>query len=374
MAQVTLKNVSKTSVNGDSGSAGGAVQDFTLEVRDREFVVLVGPAGAGYSTLLRLIAGLDPVSSGEIVIGNRPVTTLSPKDRDVAMVFPNYALFPHWTVSANIAFGLKGRHFPKAEIGKRVREAASVAGVAEEMLERKPQALTAGEQLRVALARAMVGQPKAILLDEPLAALDADAQAGMRAELVKLQERLQTTMIYATRNPLDAMTLGHRIAVMQAGVLQQLDSPLEIYASPANLFVAGFVGQPKMNLIAGRLRAAPEGVLFKETDGTVEVKLPGRPEWKERVGKDVVLGIRPEDVQPAPATEAKTRGGRCQGIVDHVETTGAETFYFVQTGAHTVVIRSSAGGEPGGVGRRMPFDIDSEKVHLFEADTGARIP
>jgi len=362
MAQVSLKNVSGISLK------GGAVRDFTLEARDREFVVLVGPPGCGNATLLRLIAGLDALSGGEILIGNRPANALPPKARDVAMVFPHYALFPHWTASANIAFGLKGRHFPKTEVEKRVREAAGVVGIAE-ALERKPSALTPVEQLRIALARAIVGQPKAILLDEPLAALEPAERAGMRAELVKLQERLQTTMIYATRCPLEAMALGQRIAVLREGVLQQFDTPLGIYERPANLFVAAFLGQPPMNLIAGRLRATQDGLLFKETGGTVEVKLANRFEGNI----EVVLGIRPEDVRAVAAAETKTRGVRCQGIVDHVETTGADAFYSVQTGAHTVVIRSGADGEGGGVGRRMQFDIDPEKVHLFDAGTTARI-
>ena len=362
MAQVSLKNVSGISVD------GGAVRDFTLEARDREFVVLVGPPGCGNATVLRLIAGLDPISSGEIVIGNRPVNALPPKARDVAMVFAQYALFPHWTASANIAFGLKGRHFPKTEVEKRVREAAGVVGIAD-ALARKPAALTQLEQLRVALARAIVGQPKAILLDDPLAALDVAEQTGMRAELVKLQERLQTTMIYATRSPVEAMALGQRIAVMREGALQQFDPPLAGYDRPANLFVARLLGQPPMNLIAGRLRATSDGLLFKETGGTVEVQLTNRPEGNT----EVVLGIRPEDVGVVAAAETKTRGVRCQGIIDHVEATGADVLYTVQTGAHTLVIRTSAGGEHGGAGRRMQFDIDPEKVHLFDAATTARI-
>ncbi len=289
------------------------------------------------------------------------------------MVFPHAALFPHGTVSANIAFGLKGRHFPKTEVAKRVREAAGVAGVAAEALERKPSTLTAVEKLRVALARAIVGQPKAILCDNPLAALEPAERPAMRAELVKLQERLQTTLIYATHDPLEAMALGQRIAVLsKEGALQQCDTPQGIYERPANLFVAGFLGQPKMNLLAGRLRAAQEGLLFKETGGTVEVQLAGLSAGKS-AGTDVVLGIRPEDVRAVAASETRTRGVRCQGIVDHVESTGAEVFYSVQTGAHTVVIRTGAGGEHGGAGRRMQFDIDPEKVHLFDAETAARI-
>ncbi|MCX6967113.1 MAG: ABC transporter ATP-binding protein [Verrucomicrobia bacterium] len=365
MAQVSLKNVSGISTE------GGAVRDCTLEVRDREFAVLVGPPGCGNSTLLRLIAGLDPVSGGEITIGNRPVNTLSPLAREVAMVFPHYALFPNLPVSANIAFGLKGRHFPKTEMQKRVREAAGVAGITE-ALARKPQTLTAVEKLKVALARAIVGQPKAILMDEPLAALEPAERAGMRAELVKLQERLQTTLIYATRDPLEAMALGQRVAVLREGALQQFDTPLALYERPANLFVARSLGQPPMNLLAGRLRTAPEGLLFKETGGTVEVQLAALPPGKEGVGTDVVLGIRPEEIRIVPDAETKTRGVRCQGIIDHVETTGAEVFYSVQTGAHVLVIRSGA-GEHGGAGRRMQFDIDPQKVHLFDAATTGRI-
>ena len=341
-------------------------------MRDRECVVLVGPPGCGNTTLLRWIAGLDPVSGGEIVIGNRPVHALPPLARDVAMVFPQAALFPHGTAFANIAFGLEGRHFPKTEVEKRVRKAAEVAGIAG-ALDRKPAALTALEKLRVALARALVGQPKVILLDHPLTALEPAEQAAMRAELVKLQEQLQTTMLYATHCPLEAMALGQRIAVLRDGVLQQFDTPQGIYGQPANLFVAAFLGQPPMNLLAGRLRAAQEGLLFKEAGGTVEVKLADLPAGKSGVGTDVVLGIRPEDVRVIAPTETKTRGVVCQGIIDHVETTGAEVFYSVQTGAHTVVIRSSASDEHAGAGRRMQFDIDPEKVHLFDAETTRRI-
>lgn len=351
---------------------GGAVRDFTLEVHDREFVVLVGPPDCGNATVLRLIAGLDPVSGGEITLGNRAVHSLPPKARDVAMVFAQYALFPHWTASSNIAFGLKGRHFPKTEIAKRVKEAAGVAGVAE-ALEQKPAALSRVQQLRVALARAIVGQPKAILLSDPLAALEPAERAAMRAELVKLQERLQTTMIYATHSAVEAMALGQRIAVLRDGALQQFDTPGVIYDKPANLFVAGFVGQPSMNLIAGRLRATADGLLFKETGGTVELKLADLPQGQAGVGTDVVLGIRPEAVRIVAAADTKTRGVVCQGIVDHVESTGADLFYSVQTGAHTLTIRSGAGADQGGAGRRMQFDIDPAKVHLFDAATTARI-
>jgi len=366
MAQVTLKNVSKIA---DSG----AVQDFTLEVRDREFAVLAGPSGCGHSTLLRLIAGLDPLSSGEILIGSRPVQTLPPAERDVAMVFRQAALFPHWTAQQNIAFGLKGRHFLKTEIEKKVKEAANVVGVTE-LLDRKPASLTAVEQLRVALARAIVRQPKVILLDDPLSILDPESRPAMRAELVKLQERLQTTLLYATQDPLEAMILGHRVAVMNCGALQQFDTPLRIYNHPTNRFAAQFLGRPPMNLLSGRLRTAQTGLLFKETGGTVEIPFTDSPELKALAGKDVVLGIRPEDIRVvAPDAVTKARGARCQGIVDHVEMTGAEIFYTVQTGGHTLVIQGTPDAEPAGAGRRMAFDIDAEKSHLFDAETTTRL-
>lgn len=372
MAQLSFNNVSKIPAAGGKGSlADGAVHDFTLEVHDREFVVLAGPTGCGHSTLLRLIAGLEPVSSGEIVLGNRAVQQLPPKDRDVAMVFPHYALFPQLTAHANIAFGLKGRHFPKTEADKRVRAAADLAGIGNG-LERKPDALTPVEQLRVAIARAIVGQPKVILFDDPLSALDAEVRVAMRAELVKLQERLQTTVIYATSDPLEAMTMGQRIALIEAGELRQFDTPLGIYRKPANLFAATFLGRPPMNLLPGRLRATQEGLLFKETGGTVEVALQA-PELKTPVGQEVVLGIRPEEMRLVATADLKTRGVRTQGIVDHVVATGAEVFYHVQTGANLVVIRSASGDEPISAGRRMQFDIDPNKVHFFDAETKARI-
>jgi multiple sugar transport system ATP-binding protein len=359
MAQVSLKNIS-----------GGVIHDFTLEVRDREFVVLAGPHGCGNSLLLRQIAGLDPVSGGEIVIGNRPVQTALPEQRELAMVFSTPALFPHWTVAQNIAFGLKGRHFPKTEVGKRAREAAEIAGVAE-LLERKPDALTAVEALRVALARAIVRQPKLILMDHPLAGLEPADREKMRAELVKLQERLQTSVIYATSDPVEAMALGHRVAVMEKGELRQFDPPLAIYGKPAHLFAARFLGQPRINLLEGKLRAAAQGVLFKENGGTVELNLSDAP--KEWAGKEVVLGIRPEALEPGEATVGKTRGARCQGIVEHLESNGAETLYYIETGGHTVILRASGRGEAGGAGRRMAFDIDPAKVHLFDAESKMRL-
>ncbi len=348
------------------------LQDVNLEARDREFLVLAGPSGCGNSTALRLLAGLEAPVSGELFVGNRSVNGLPPQERGVALVLPRGGLFPQATGAANIAWGLKGRHFAKAEVAKRALAAAEVAG-AGEALALRPAAMTVVQRLRVALARAIVGQPKAMLLDDPLAVLDADERAAMRAELAKLQERLQTTFLYATADPLEAMTLGHRIALFEAGRLRQVDAPLALYERPADRFVAGFLGRPKMNFLAGRLHAGKSGLLFKETQGTVEVTFAERS--AELAGREVALGFRPEDVRPAEETASpKARGGRCQGLVEHAEATGADVFYTVQTGGHAVVIRGAAGEEPRGVGRRMAFDIALEKVHLFDAASGERIP
>jgi len=313
-------------------------QSVNLEAREREFLVL---AGEGGSALLRSLAGLED-SAGELRVGNRVVNGLPPTERGVAMVLPHAGLFPQWSGVKNIAFGLKGRPSSKVEA------AAEVTGAAD-ALALRPAAMTAVQRLRVALARAVVGQPKAVLCDNPLAALDVDDRAKMRAELVRLQERLQTTFLYATRDPLEAM-MGHRVAVFDAGKLRGVDVPQMLYDRPPNRFVAGFLGRPQMNFLAGRVAAG----VFKETGGTVQVAATAND-------GEVTLGFRPE---------AATAEGRCQGLVEHAESTGADVFYTVQTGGHLVIIR----GAPGiGVGRRMAFDIVPEKVHLFEKESGERI-
>ena len=251
MAQVSLQNI-------QAPVAGGALQDVSLEVRDREFLVLAGASGCGNSTILRLLAGLAAPSGGELFVGNRPVKGLPPQERGVALVLPKGGLFPQATGAGNIAWGLKGRHFVKAEVAKRTLAAAEVAG-AVEALALRPAAMTAVQRLRVALARAIVGQPKAILLDDPLALLEADARAGLRAELAKLQERLQTTFLHATADPLEAMTLGHRVALFEGGRLRQVDAPRALYDRPEDRFVAGFFGRPKMNFLSGQLLAGKAG-------------------------------------------------------------------------------------------------------------------
>src|SRR5438067_6112614 len=273
MAKVSLRNVSKI-YQGEKGREMPAVRDLNLEVNDREFVVFVGPSGCGKSTRLRMIAGLEEISHGEIFIGDKRVNDVPPKDRDIAMVFQNHALYPHLTARENLAFGLKLRDFPKTEIKKRVEETAAILGI-EQLLDRKPKALSGGQCQRVAVGRAMVRQPKVFLFDEPLSNLDATMRLQLRAEIAKLHQRLQATMIYVTHDQAEAMTMGDRIVVMREGVAQQTDAPLTVYQKPANPFVAGFLGSPPMNFIRGKLKDSPEGIVFKESEGgVIECKIP----------------------------------------------------------------------------------------------------
>ncbi|PYI90256.1 MAG: glycerol-3-phosphate ABC transporter ATP-binding protein, partial [Verrucomicrobia bacterium] len=271
MANVTLSHVYK-SYPSEKGRHIPAVEDVSLEVADREFLVLVGPSGCGKSTTLRMIAGLEEISRGDIFIGERRVNDLAPKDRDIAMVFQNYALYPHMTVYDNIAFGLKLRRYPKSEIRKRVMDAVNILGI-EELLDRKPKALSGGQRQRVAVGRAIVRQPKVFLFDEPLSNLDAKMRVQMRTEIAKLHQRLQATMIYVTHDQVEAMTMGDRIVVMNHGKVQQNDTPLKLYDEPTNLFVAGFLGSPPMNIIRGTLKLEREAIVFREADGgTIEAR------------------------------------------------------------------------------------------------------
>src|SRR5437868_8032307 len=270
MAKVTVKNISKI-YPGEKGRDVTAVRDVDLDIQDREFVVLVGPSGCGKSTTLRMIAGLEEISRGEIYIGDRLVNNVPPKDRDIAMVFQNYALYPHMSVYDNLAFGLKLRKYPKAEIRKRVNDAAGILGI-EELLDRKPKALSGGQRQRAAVGRAIVRQPKVFLFDEPLSNLDAKMRVQMRAEITKLHQRLQATMIYVTHDQIEAMTMGDRIVVMNDGVVQQNDAPLVLYSKPVNLFVAGFLGSPPMNFISGTLKQNGDKIRFCEIEGgTIDV-------------------------------------------------------------------------------------------------------
>jgi multiple sugar transport system ATP-binding protein len=372
MAGVILENLSKI-YHGDKGSDVIAVNDMNMEIRDREFVVFVGPSGCGKSTALRMIAGLEQISKGQVIIGGKRVNDLPPRDRDVAMVFQNFALYPHMSVHDNMAFGLKVRKYSRAEIRKRVQEAATILGI-EELLKRKPKALSGGQRQRVAVGRAIVRHPKVFLFDEPLSNLDAKMRVQMRAEITKLHQRLQATMIYVTHDQVEAMTMGDRIVVMKDGLVQQVDEPLKVYDEPANLFVAGFLGSPPMNFLRGILKDGPRGVLFKESaNGTINCPITHIPGLKAYVGKEVVLGIRPENISYV-ADSSKPCGYRFQALVDFVEPMGAETYFYLQTGAHMVICRSQASVDHSAAdGHRMQFEFKTESVRVFDAETTNRI-
>jgi multiple sugar transport system ATP-binding protein len=287
MSKITLEGVTKV-----FGSDVVAVNDISLEIGDGEFMVLVGPSGCGKSTILRILAGLEEVTAGEVYIGERQVTDLPPKDRDVAMVFQNYALYPHMTVEQNLGFGLKLRKMPKDEIRRRVEDAAKILGL-DPLMTRKPAALSGGQRQRVAMGRAMVREPQAFLMDEPLSNLDAKLRVQMRAQLAKLHERLGTTTIYVTHDQVEAMTLGQRVAVLREGLLQQVDTPQNLYNRPANLFVAAFIGSPPMNLVEAMV--GERTVAF----GGFELPLPADGDLRDYVGRAVILGIRPSDLEDA---------------------------------------------------------------------------
>jgi multiple sugar transport system ATP-binding protein len=373
MAKVTVSHVYKVYPGDKKGTDVTAVDDVSLEIADREFVVLVGPSGCGKSTTLRMIAGLEEISRGDIFIGDRRVNGIPPKDRDIAMVFQNYALYPHMSVYDNMAFGLKLRKFPRAEIKKRVSDAASILGI-ENLLDRRPKALSGGQRQRVAVGRAIVRQPKVFLFDEPLSNLDAKMRVQMRTEITRLHQRLQATMIYVTHDQIEAMTMGDRIVVMNNGRVQQNDTPLKLYNEPDNLFVAGFLGSPPMNFIQGEVKPTRDGIAFKEINGgTIDMALDGRPGARDFTGKTVLLGIRPEDVEIAQFSKPAGAVASFPAIVDIVEPMGAETNLYLQTGAHTVICRSQRALDHREVGHRLQFELNVTKAHLFDPATSRRI-
>jgi multiple sugar transport system ATP-binding protein len=337
-----------------------AVNDLSIEIRDREFLVLVGPSGCGKTTALRMIAGLEEVTSGTISIGDRVVNGVSPKDRDIAMVFQSYALYPHMNVYDNMAFGLKMRRFPKAEIDRRVKDAAASLGM-EDLLARKPKQLSGGQRQRVALGRAIVREPAVFLMDEPLSNLDAKLRVATRAELIKMHHRLQTTIVYVTHDQVEAMTMGSRIAVMRDGVLQQLDTPQEIYKHPTNIFVAGFIGSPAMNFFD--VGVAPvDGGYDLEAEG-IALKLSG-----ERAGMlgrysggRVVLGVRPEHLE-------LSADGEISAAVEVVETLGSEQHVYFNTGSKSFVAKLDASNRVA-MGDRVRLAIPTDEIHLFDAGT-----
>ena len=373
MANVTLHQLTKTYPD-TTGSELTVVKEVDLEVRDGEFMVLVGPSGCGKSTTLRMIAGLEPVSAGTIQIGDRVVNDVPPKERDIAMVFQNYALYPHMSVYGNLAFGLRLRKLPSAEIDTRVREAAALLGL-EALLHRKPAALSGGQRQRVAVGRAIVRKPKVFLFDEPLSNLDAKMRVSMRAELSRLHTRLGSTVIYVTHDQVEAMTMGDRICVMKDGVIQQVAAPLELYDRPANLFVAGFIGSPPMNFLAGaierdgsRLRFLAESQL--EAGAALDLGAQLSRDAASRAGRKLVLGIRPENIgasceQPADAVSLEM-------TIDVIEPMGAETFLHLNCGRATVIARVRPGAhyKPG---QKFRASLDLSKALLFDAASGKRL-
>ncbi len=357
MANVVLKNVTKIFPGGVV-----AIKDATIEVADREFLVIVGPSGCGKSTFLRVIAGLEELTAGEIYIDGKLVNDVPPKDRDIAMVFQNYALYPHMTVFDNMAFGLKLRKFPKEEIRQRVHEAARILGI-EQLLDRKPKALSGGQRQRVAVGRAIVRKPKVFLFDEPLSNLDAKMRVQMRAELSKLHNRLKATIIYVTHDQIEAMTMGDRIVVLKDGMIQQVADPMTLYDSPVNKFVAGFIGSPAMNFIDGKLLR--DGALYFD-EGTFKAKVPDEiaSHLQAFEGKEITLGVRPEVIQ-----EKTDKIGLeivpFKAKVEVVEPMGNETIVYVTTGKTPIVARLIARKDlkPDS---DVEFVIDMTRVHFFD--------
>ena len=360
MASITFKHVNKTYPGNVT-----VVPDLNLEIQDKEFVILVGPSGCGKSTTLRMIAGLEDITSGELYIGDRLVNDVAPKDRDIAMVFQNYALYPHMTVYKNIAFGLLQQKVPKDEIDRRVHEAARALDL-ESLLNRKPKALSGGQRQRVSLGRAMVRNPAVFLLDEPLSNLDAKLRTTMRSEISRLHKRLQTTFVYVTHDQTEAMTMGDRIVVMKDGVIQQNDAPQVLYDYPCNLFVAGFIGSPQMNFLDAVISKQGDGYAAQVCGSTVALPPRMNEAVAPYVGKTVVLGIRPEDIIAADAGQGA--GSGMTSTVEIAELMGAEISLHVDCQGSRMVIRT----EPtfkGREGDTAMLTFKTEKIHLFDKET-----
>ncbi len=361
MAAVSLQQLRKVYPNGHVAVAGASV-----EIADGELLVLVGPSGCGKTTLLRMIAGLEPISGGTLSIAGRVVNEVAPKDRDIAMVFQNYALYPHMTVAENLAFGLRLRGHDAAAIEQRVAAAARTLEL-ESRLGSRPAALSGGQRQRVALGRALVRDPKVFLLDEPLSNLDAKLRLSMRLEIARLHRQLGATMIYVTHDQIEAMTLGQRIVVLDRGMIQQIGTPMELYECPANLFVAGFLGSPAMNLLRGTLRADDGWRLLSEQGEIHLGHAPAIPAWQDWLDREVVLGIRPEDLQPqtAGATALSAQ-------LEIIEPVGNEVFLNLRFGEQALVSRVSPRGLPN-PGSMVPLELAGARLHLFDGSSGARI-
>ncbi|NLO99346.1 MAG: sn-glycerol-3-phosphate ABC transporter ATP-binding protein UgpC [Clostridiaceae bacterium] len=363
MAGVVLKNVYKTYPGGVT-----AVSDFNIEIEDKEFIILVGPSGCGKTTTLRMIAGLEEITQGELYIGDKLCNDVAPKDRDIAMVFQNYALYPHMTVFDNMAFGLKLRKTPKEEIKRRVHEAARILSI-EHLLDRKPKALSGGQRQRVALGRAIVREPKVFLMDEPLSNLDAKLRVQMRTEISKLHLKLNTTFIYVTHDQTEALTMGTRIVVMKDGFVQQIDSPQKLYDEPVNVFVAGFIGSPQMNMANALVEKQGDKVVLKFGEYTLEL-----PENKAKVleeqgyiGKEVIFGIRPEDIHDEEDWIANNNGV-LDASVEVTERLGSETYLYVLINDINFTARVSPKSKTN-AGENIKVVFDMPHIHIFDKET-----
>jgi multiple sugar transport system ATP-binding protein len=364
MASLSLKNINKTYPNGFV-----AVHDFNLEIADKEFIIFVGPSGCGKSTTLRMIAGLEEITAGELWIGDKLVNDVEPKDRDIAMVFQNYALYPHMSVYDNMAFGLKLRKTPKDQIDKLVQEAAKILGI-EHLLDRKPKALSGGQRQRVAMGRAIVRNPKVFLMDEPLSNLDAKLRVQMRIEISKLHQRLQTTIIYVTHDQTEAMTLGTRIVVMKDGFIQQVDSPQNLYNNPNNVFVAGFIGSPQMNMIESKVVKQGSDVALQF--GTNSIKLSEAKAKKLIDGgyenKTVILGIRPEDVHDEEMFINNSPESVVEATVKVYELLGAEVLLYFNVDQFDITARVNP-RTTARLGDTIKVAFDLSKIHVFDKET-----
>ena len=364
MASLSLKNINKTYPNGFV-----AVKDFNLEIADKEFIIFVGPSGCGKSTTLRMIAGLEEITSGELWIGDKLVNDVEPKDRDIAMVFQNYALYPHMSIYDNMAFGLKLRKTPKDQIDKLVHEAAKILDI-EHLLDRKPKQLSGGQRQRVAMGRAIVRNPKVFLMDEPLSNLDAKLRVQMRIEISKLHQRLETTIIYVTHDQTEALTLGTRIVVMKDGIVQQVDTPLDLYTKPKNLFVAGFIGSPQMNFIESKVVKSGSDVMLMF--GSHSIRVPDAKAKKLLESgyedKTVVLGIRPEDIKDEEVFINNSPDSVIDATIKVYEMLGAEVFlYFsIDQFEMTVRVNPRTTARPGDT---IKLALDLTKIHIFDKET-----
>ena len=364
MGSLVFKNISKT-----YPGKVKAVKDFNLEIKDKEFIILVGPSGCGKSTMLRMVAGLEDISKGELYIDGNIVNDIPPKDRDIAMVFQNYALYPHMTVYENMAFGLKLRKVPKDDIDKKVRAAAKSLGI-EGLLDRKPKALSGGQKQRVALGRAIVRNPKVFLMDEPLSNLDAKLRVQTRAEIIKLHNELKTTFIYVTHDQLEAMTMGDRIVVMKDGIIQQVAVPQELYERPVNLFVAGFIGSPQMNFIDAKVEE--NGKKCTLVYGNTKVNLPFEKAETLRnggyLGGKVIMGIRPEDINDEPEFLKASEDSTIEARIDLVEMVGSEAYlHFITEGVKAIARVGS--GSKAKTGDIVKLAFNKNKIYLFDAET-----